>query len=64
MTVYVLLIEDCGMKPKKCGTRNIFFYFTVNGTVRKMLQEKGPKSIIRHVDYLKKLFPDDDFSMF
>ena len=65
MTVFVLIIEDCGMKPRNKRTRNkMFSYFTVNDTVRIMLQEKGPYSIIKHIDDLKELFPDEDFSMF
>ena len=44
--------------------KKIFSYFTVNCTVRIRLQEKGPYSIITHVDDLKELFPDEDFSMF
>ena len=65
MTVCVLRIEDCEMKPRNCGTRKkIFSYFTVSGTVKLRLQEKGPCSIITHIDDLKELFPDEDFSMF
>ena len=41
----------------------IFSYFTVSGTIRIRLQEKVPCSIIRHIDDLKELFPDEDFSM-
>ena len=53
------------MKPKNCGTRKkIFSYFTVGGTVRIRLQEKSPYSIITHIDDLKELFPDEDFSIF
>ena len=53
------------MKPKNCGTRKkIFCYFTVGGTVRIRLQEKSPYSIITHIDDLKELFPDEDFSIF
>ena len=44
--------------------KKIFSYFTVSGTVRIRLQEKGPYSIIAHIDDLKELFPDEDFSMF
>ena len=39
-----------------------FSYFTVNGTVRIRFQEKGPYSIITHIDALKELLPDEDFS--
>ena len=35
MTVDVLIIEDCGKKPRNFGARKkIFSYFTVSGTVR------------------------------
>ena len=40
------------------------FYFTVSGTVMIRLQEKGPYSIITHIDDFKELFPDEDLSMF
>ena len=49
---------------KLWNKKKIFSYFTVSGTVRIRLQEKGPYSIITHVDDLKELFPDEDFSMF
>ena len=49
MTVYVLSKEDCGIKPRNCGTRKKN-YFTVTGTVRMRLQEKGANSIIRYID--------------
>ena len=65
ISVFVLIIEDYGMKPKNCGTRKKkFSYFTVISTVRIRLQEKGPYSIITHIDDLKELFPDENFSMF
>ena len=42
-----------------------FSYFIVNGTVRIRFQEKGPYSIITtHIDDLKELLPDKDFSKF
>ena len=49
---------------KLWNKKKIFSYFTVSGTVRIRLQEKGPYSIIAHIDDLKELFPDEDFSMF
>ena len=49
---------------KLWNKKKIFSYFTVSGTVRIRLQEKGPYIIITHVDDLKELFPDEDFSMF
>ena len=52
-------------KAKKLWIKKkIFSYFTVTFTVRIRLQEKGPYCIITHIDDLKELFPDEDFSMF
>ena len=42
----------------------IFSYFTVNGTARIRLKEKGPYSTMTHIDDSSWLFPDKDFSMF
>ena len=52
------------MKPRNRGTRKNISYFTVRGNARISLQEKGQYSIITHIDDLKELFPDEDFSMF
>ena len=41
-----------------------FSYFTVNGTVRIRLQEKGPYRFITYIDDLKELLADEDFSIF
>ena len=49
---------------KLWNKKKIFSYFTVSGTARIRLQEEGPDSIIIHIDDLKELFPDEDFSMF
>ena len=49
MTVFFFIIEDCVL---------------ITDTVRIRLQEKGPYSTITHIDYLKELFPDEDFPMF
>ena len=49
---------------KLWSKKKIFSYFTVSDTVRRRLQEKGPYSIITHIDNLNRLFPDEDFSMF
>ena len=54
MTVCVLSIDETVEQEK------IFSYFTV----RARLQEKGPYSIITHIDDLKKLYLDEDFSIF
>ena len=52
-------------KTKKLlSKKKIFSYFTVSGTVRIRLQEKGPHGIMTHINNLKELFPDEDFSMF
>ena len=49
---------------KLWNKKKILSYFTVSGTVRIRLQEKGPYSIITHIDDLKELFPGEDFLMF
>ena len=49
---------------KLWSKKKIFSYFTVSGTVRIKLQEKGPYSIITRIDDLKELFPDENFLMF
>ena len=54
MTVCVLSIDETVEQEK------IFSDFTV----RARLQEKGPYSIITHIDDLKKLYLDEDFSIF
>ena len=63
MKVCVLIIEIVEYNQETVKQKKIS-YFTVNSTVRKRLQEKGPYSIITRIDDLKKLFPDEDFSMF
>ena len=45
---------------KLWNKEKMFSYFTVSGTVRIRLQQKGPQSIT-HIDDLKELFPDEDF---
>ena len=64
LSVCVLIIEDCGMKPRNCGMRKNIFLILLLVVVRIRLQEKGPHNIITHIDDLKELFPDKDFSMF
>ena len=49
---------------KLWNKKKMFSYVIVSGTVRIRLQEKGPCSIITHIDDLKELFPDEDFSVF
>ena len=41
-----------------------FSYFTVSGTVRIRLLDKGPYSVKTYIDDLKRLFPEEDFSLF
>ena len=55
MTVHVLIIEECGMKP---GNYVNMCYDNI------WTQKKGPYSIITHINDLKELFPDEDFQMF
>lgn len=45
---------------KLWSKKKIFSYFHV----RARLEEKGPYSIIKHIDDLKKLSLDENFSMF
>ena len=49
---------------KLWNKEKIFSYFTATGTVRIMLQEKGPYSIITHIDDLKEIFLEEDFQCF
>ena len=44
--------------------RKLFSFFTVNGSVRVKLQENGSYNIITHIDDLKEIFPEEDFTMF
>ena len=65
MTVCVFIIWGLWNETKKLWSKKKnFSYFTVSGTVRIKLQEKGQYSIIKHTDDLKELFPDENFSMF
>ena len=48
------------VSTKLWNKKKIFSYFTV----RARLQGKGPYSIITHIDDLKKLYLDEDFSIF
>ena len=49
---------------KLWNKKKIFFYLIFSGTVRIRLQQKGPYSIITHINDLKELFSDENFSMF
>ena len=47
----------------KLWNRQEFFFFSVNGSVCIKLQENGSYNIITHIDDLKEIFPDEDFTM-
>ena len=50
---------------KKLWNRcKLFSFFTVNGSVRVKLQEIVSHDIITHIDDLKEMFPEEDFTMF
>ena len=50
---------------KKLWNRcKLFSFFTVNGSVRVKLQEIVSHDIIAHIDDLKEMFPEEDFTMF
>ena len=34
-----------------------------NGSIRIQIRENGPYNIITHIDVLKDIFPDEDFTM-
>ena len=48
---------------KLWNKRGIFSFFTVNGSIRIKIRENGPYNIITHIDDLKDIFPDEDFTM-
>ena len=41
----------------------MFSFFTVDGSTRVKIKENGPYNIIPHIDDLKDIFPDEDFTM-
>ena len=47
---------------KKLWNQQISF-FIANGSVRIKIREGGPYNIITHIDNLKYIFPDEDFTM-
>ena len=51
-------------ETKKLWNKKKYFIILLLVVVRIRLQEKGPHNIITHIDDLKELFPDKDFSMF
>ena len=48
---------------KLWNKQGIFSFFTVNGSIRIKIRENGPYNIITHIDDLKDIFPDEDFTM-
>ena len=48
---------------KLWNKQGIFSFFTVNGSIRIKIRENGPYNIITHIDDLKDIFPDKDFTM-
>ena len=62
MKAFAPTIEVCGTSAINYGIgRNSFF--SVNGSVCIKLQENGSYNIITHIDDLKEIFPDEDFTM-
>ena len=49
---------------KLWNRRKLFSFFTVNGLVCVKLQEVVSHIIIAHIDDLKEMFPEEDFTMF
>ena len=48
---------------KLWNKQGIFSFFTINGSTRIKIRENGPYNIITHIDDLKDIFPDEDFTM-
>ena len=48
---------------KLWNKQGIFSFFTVNGSIRIKIRENGPYNIITHIDDLKDVFPDEDFTI-
>ena len=48
---------------KLWNKQGIFSFFTGNGSIRMKIRENGPYNIITHIDDLKDIFPDEDFTM-
>ena len=65
MKVCFPTIGVCGTSARNYGRgANYFLFFTVNGSARVKLQENGSHNIITHIDDLKEIFPEEDFTMF
>ena len=58
MRVYAPTTRDCGINAKNCGTKNIYFYFAINGSVKYTLREGGEAYTVTHKNDLKKKFPN------
>ena len=48
---------------KLWNEQGIFSFFTVNGSIRIKIRENGPYNIITHIDDLKDILPEEDFTM-
>ena len=48
---------------KLWNKQGIFSFFTVNGSIRIKIRENGPYNIITHINDLKDIFPDEDFTI-
>ena len=58
------LLGDFGTNAKKLQiNKKIFLFFTVSGTVRLKLEQDSPNNCITHLDDLKSLFGDENFTM-
>ena len=48
---------------KLWNEQGIFSFFTVNQSIRVKIRENGLYNIITHIDDLKDIFPDEDFTI-
>ena len=64
MRVCVPITGAYGISAKSCGESKEYFLFsTVNGSIRIKIRENEPYNIITHIDDLKDIFPDKDFTI-
>ena len=63
MRVYVPITGHCKINAKSCGTSKEYFFFTANGAIRIKIRENAPYKITTHIDDLKDIFLDEDFTM-
>ena len=64
MKVCVPTIGICGTGARNYGIgANYFLFFTVNGSVGVKLQENASYNIITHIDDLKEIFLEEDFTI-